>query len=102
MTRNISSTATRRTRNTRCGPILAARDAGADMVVLCDTNGGSMPEEIERVTAAVVKELGIPVGIHTHNDSGLGVANALAGVRAVRRRCRGRSTGTANGWAIAT
>jgi 2-isopropylmalate synthase len=61
--------------------VRAARDAGAEMVVLCDTNGGSLPEEIERVTALVVKELGTPVGIHTHNDCGLGVANALAGVR---------------------
>jgi len=73
--------------------ILAARDAGADMVVLCDTNGGSMPEEVERITAAVVKELGTPVGIHTHNDSGLGVANALAGVRAGAVQVQGTING---------
>ena len=68
-------------------------DAGADIVVLCDTNGGSMPEEVERVTAAVVKELGIPVGIHTHNDSGLGVANALAAVRAGAVQVQGTING---------
>jgi 2-isopropylmalate synthase len=73
--------------------IFAARDAGADMVVLCDTNGGSMPEEIERVTAAVVRELGTPVGIHTHNDSGLGVANALAAVRAGAAQVQGTING---------
>jgi 2-isopropylmalate synthase len=73
--------------------VLAARDAGADMVVLCDTNGGSLPEEIERVTAVVVKELGTPVGIHTHNDCGLGVANGLAGVRAGAVQVQGTING---------
>jgi 2-isopropylmalate synthase len=73
--------------------VASARNAGADIVVLCDTNGGSMPEEIERVTAAVVKELGTPVGIHTHNDSGLGVANALAAVRAGAVQVQGTING---------
>ena len=73
--------------------VKAARDAGADMVVLCDTNGGSLPEEIERVTALVVKELGTAVGIHTHNDCGLGVANALAGVRAGAVQVQGTING---------
>jgi 2-isopropylmalate synthase len=73
--------------------ILAARDAGADLVVLCDTNGGSMPAEIERVTAAVIKDLGAPVGIHTHNDSGLGVANALAAVHAGAVQVQGTING---------
>lgn len=59
----------------------AARDAEADLIVLCDTNGGSMPEEVARMTRAVIAELGTPVGIHTHNDCGVGVANALAAVR---------------------
>ena len=67
----------------------AAADAGADALVLCDTNGGSLPEDIERATRAVGDELnasgkgdGIKIGIHTHNDSGLAVANSLAGIRA--------------------
>jgi len=73
--------------------VLAAKNAGADLVVLCDTNGGSMTDEIERITSAVIKELGAPVGIHTHNDSGLGVANALAGIRAGAVQVQGTING---------
>jgi len=58
----------------------AARDAGADLLVLCDTNGGSMPNEVARMTREAIAELGVFVGIHTHNDCGVGVANALAAV----------------------
>src|SRR6478735_2693247 len=50
--------------------IKAAQDAGADLVVLCDTNGGSLPEWIEHVTKQAVAALGRGVGIHTHDDSG--------------------------------
>jgi len=71
----------------------AARDAGADVLVLCDTNGGSLPEEIARITADVVAELKCPVGIHTHNDCGLGVANALAAVRAGACQVQGTMNG---------
>ncbi|MEI6034617.1 MAG: citramalate synthase [Verrucomicrobiae bacterium] len=60
--------------------VQAAKSAGADMVILCDTNGGSLPEEVGRITGEVISALGCPVGIHTHNDCGLGVANALAAV----------------------
>jgi 2-isopropylmalate synthase len=59
----------------------AAVEGGADLVVLCDTNGGSLPDEVADMTARVIARLGNPVGIHTHNDSGVGVANALAAVR---------------------
>jgi len=58
----------------------AARDAGADLFVLCDTNGGSLPEFIAATTRAVIEQVSPAVGIHTHNDAGLGVANALAAV----------------------
>jgi 2-isopropylmalate synthase len=58
----------------------AAQDAGVDIVVLCDTNGGSMPSEVGRITSEVIKTLKCPVGIHTHNDSGVGVANALVAI----------------------
>ncbi len=58
----------------------AAQDAGADWVVLCDTNGGTMPSEIGRITADVRQVLRCALGIHTHNDSGVGVANALVAV----------------------
>ncbi len=59
----------------------AAHDAGADRLVLCDTNGGTMPWEVERIVAEVRAALpGVGVGGHFHNDAGLAVANALAAV----------------------
>lgn len=58
----------------------AAQDAGADVIVLCDTNGGTMPSEVSRIVADVKRQLRAPIGIHTHNDCGLGVANALVAV----------------------
>ena len=58
----------------------AASDAGADCLVLCDTNGGSLPEEIIKAIKAVKKTVKIPLGIHCHNDSDLAVANSLAAV----------------------
>ncbi|NPA89841.1 MAG: citramalate synthase [Chloroflexi bacterium] len=61
----------------------AAADAGADVLVLCDTNGGTMPWEIEEAVLDVQNELpGVPLGIHAHNDSDVGVANTLYAVRA--------------------
>lgn len=60
----------------------AAVAGGADLVCLCDTNGGCMPWEIEEMVAVVAERLGAPLGIHCHNDSGTAVANSLAGVRA--------------------
>ena len=71
----------------------AARDAGADVLVLCDTNGGSLPEEISRITAEVIQDLKCPVGIHTHNDCGLGVANALAAIRSGASQIQGTING---------
>lgn len=58
----------------------AASDAGADCLVLCDTNGGSLPEEIIKAIKAVKKIVKTPLGIHCHNDSDLAVANSLAAV----------------------
>jgi 2-isopropylmalate synthase len=57
---------------------LAAEKAGADFVVLCDTNGGCLPGEISAITRAAFGRLNCRIGIHTHDDSGVGVANALA------------------------
>ncbi|NLX97220.1 MAG: citramalate synthase [Rhodopirellula sp.] len=71
----------------------AALEAGARMVVLCDTNGGSMPEEVGAVTAEVVAALGAPVGIHCHNDCGLAVANSLAAVDAGAAQVQGTING---------
>jgi len=61
---------------------LAAEKAGADFVVLCDTNGGCLPDEIAAITRVAVGKLNCPVGIHTHDDIGLGVANALVALEA--------------------
>jgi 2-isopropylmalate synthase len=60
----------------------AARDGGASVLVLCDTNGGTLPHEVAEITKVVLGRLRTPVGIHTHDDSGLGVANALASLHA--------------------
>jgi 2-isopropylmalate synthase len=61
----------------------AAVDGGADALVLCDTNGGSMPWEIEAIVGDVQTAFpGVPLGIHAHNDSGMAVANSLAAARA--------------------
>jgi 2-isopropylmalate synthase len=59
-----------------------AAEAGADCVVLCDTNGGSLPEQIVNAIAAVKERTGVPLGIHCHNDGELAVANSLAAVSA--------------------
>ncbi len=60
----------------------AAEKAGADFVVLCDTNGGCLPSEIAEITKVAVSKLNCKVGIHTHDDSGVAVANALASLDA--------------------
>jgi 2-isopropylmalate synthase len=73
--------------------IKAASDAGADLVVLCETNGGNLPNFIGEVTRKAVAHLGKPVGIHTHNDCGLGVANALAAVEAGANQVQGTING---------
>ncbi|MEI6222881.1 MAG: citramalate synthase [bacterium] len=58
----------------------AAEKAGADIICLCDTNGGSLPEEIQSIIKQIQKIISTPLGIHPHNDSDLAVANALAAV----------------------
>jgi 2-isopropylmalate synthase len=67
--------------------------AGAESIVLCDTNGGSLPWEIERSVGEVVRALGRPVGLHMHDDAGCGVANALAGIRAGADHVQGTMNG---------
>jgi len=64
----------------RC--LKAAADAGADCLVLCDTNGGALPDEITAALAATKKMTSVPLGIHAHNDSETAVANTLAAVKA--------------------
>ncbi len=81
----------------------AAVREGAAGLVLCDTNGGSLPHEVFEITRMVCTAFpDVQVGIHTHNDSGLAVANALEGVRAGARQVQGcvngygERTGNAN------
>jgi 2-isopropylmalate synthase len=71
----------------------AAERAGADLVVLCDTNGGSLAEEVARITAAAYGNLTTRLGIHTHDDIGLGVANALASLAAGATHVQGTVNG---------
>ena len=72
----------------------AAADAGAERVVLCDTNGSSLPHQVGAATSAVVEALGgLPVGVHCHNDAECGVANSLAGVDAGATQVQGTMNG---------
>lgn len=71
----------------------AACEGGADVLVLCDTNGGTLPHEIEEITQIVCQKFGVPVGVHPHDDCGLGVANALAAVRAGAVQVQGTING---------
>jgi 2-isopropylmalate synthase len=74
--------------------LVSAAQAGADAIVLCDTNGGCMPEQVYEITRAVCEQFGdIVVGIHTHNDTDCATANSLAAVRAGA----GHLQGTING-----
>ena len=73
--------------------IEAAAMAGAEAVVLCDTNGGSLPPDIESAVRDVVGHVDCVVGIHLHNDTGCGVANALAAVRAGATHVQGTING---------
>jgi 2-isopropylmalate synthase len=71
----------------------AAAGAGADWIVLCDTNGGSLPERVAEVVRVVRLRLPTPLGIHPHNDGGLALANALAAVGAGCRQIQGTING---------
>jgi 2-isopropylmalate synthase len=57
-----------------------AKEAGASCLVLCDTNGGSFPDEIGQIVAKVASQLDVPLGIHCHNDGGMAVANSIMAV----------------------
>ncbi len=60
----------------------AAADGGADVLVLCETNGGALPWEVQEIVETVKAQFSTAIGIHTHDDAGCGVANALAAIRA--------------------
>jgi 2-isopropylmalate synthase len=61
--------------------IEAAQDAGAERLVLCDTNGGMLPLEVARIVGDVSSRVDTPIGIHVHNDAGCAVANSLIAVQ---------------------
>lgn len=75
------------------GALQAAFDAGADSLDLCDTNGGCFPDEIESIVTEVVKRFGNKVGIHTHNDKGMAVANSVMAVHAGATQVQGTFLG---------
>ena len=76
----------------RC--LLAAYEAGARWIVLCDTNGGTLPDEVESIVRAVAERIpGTKLGIHTHNDTENAVANSLAAIRAGARMVQGTLNG---------
>lgn len=71
----------------------AAVSAGAEMVVLCDTNGGTLPSQFANVVKHVVEQISTPVGIHAHNDSDTAVANSLMAVEAGATHIQGTING---------
>ncbi|UYP46717.1 (R)-citramalate synthase [Candidatus Lokiarchaeum ossiferum] len=78
--------------------LLAAENAGADYLILCDTNGGCLPSDIKQIGQEILKHTNVPLGIHTHNDSGLAVANSIVFTQLcldAGRRCQVQ--GTLNG-----
>jgi 2-isopropylmalate synthase len=74
--------------------LLAAAHAGADWLVLCDTNGGTLSHEVAYIVSEVAKQVQTPLGIHAHNDAEMAVANSIA---AVREGCT-HIQGTINGY----
>src|SRR5690606_17213981 len=73
--------------------IRAAAEAGASTIVMCDTNGGTMPEEIAAIAREAGTKIDKPLGIHVHNDCDLAVANSLAAVDAGAIQVQGTING---------
>jgi len=74
--------------------LAAAASAGADSIVLCETNGGCMPDQVYEITKTVCEQFGdIIIGIHTHNDTDCATANSLAAVRAGAKHVQGTING---------
>ncbi len=73
--------------------VAAAEEAGAERLVLCDTNGGMLPFDIGRVVGEVKAQAGVPLGIHVHNDAGCAVANSLVAVDAGVHQVQGTING---------
>jgi len=73
--------------------VKTAEEAGADVIVLCDTNGGTLPHEVYNITKDVVNHVKVKIGLHMHNDSGGAVANTVMGVVAGARHVQGTING---------
>ncbi|WP_372847216.1 citramalate synthase [Pontiella sp.] len=73
--------------------LAAAAKGGADVLVLCDTNGGCLPHEVFEITTTIRETFDVKVGVHTHNDSETGVANAMEAVRAGAMQVQGTING---------
>lgn len=74
--------------------LAAAIEGGTDFVVLCDTNGGKLVAEVQTITRRVVEKFpGVPIGVHCHNDAGVGVAVSLAGVEVGATMVQGTMNG---------
>ena len=73
--------------------VLAAAKAGAEAVVLCDTNGGAMPWDVAEIVDEMVRTLGVDVGLHFHDDGGCAVANSLLGLEVGARQVQGTANG---------
>lgn len=71
----------------------AAMEGGAHVIVLCDTNGGTLPHEVKEIMQEVLPHIDRPVGIHTHNDCGLALANSLVAVEAGASMVQGTING---------
>jgi 2-isopropylmalate synthase len=73
--------------------VVAAAEAGAEAVVLCDTNGGAMPWDVAEIVHEMVQRLGVDVGLHFHDDGGCAVANSLLGLEVGARQVQGTANG---------
>jgi len=73
--------------------VQAAINGGADLIVLCDTNGGTMTDELQSILKDVMPRIGVPVGIHAHNDCGLALCNSLEAVRSGAAMVQGTVNG---------
>jgi len=73
--------------------LLAAQEAGADCLVLCDTNGGTLPDDVEKVMCEIKKSVRVPLGIHAHNDSDCAVATSVIAVECGASHVQGTING---------
>ncbi|MDI6890112.1 MAG: citramalate synthase [Thermodesulfovibrionales bacterium] len=73
--------------------LFAAQDAGADCLVLCDTNGGTLPDDVKNIISDIMKNVRTPLGIHAHNDSECAVANSVIAVESGASHVQGTING---------